>query len=352
MPQQKDVSKKDRQVWPVIFERFIADLGYSTPTVTKYRKSADALLAALYRSDADPSGLTDDLAETLISRISSKASRTDRKHSKFRLERFRDYLIEHANAPTRTLAPIDTSPRACLRRDYETYLKEQRGLADSTTAHCLRFFDLFLTYMFGRGLGDLNKIDPGNVDSFIQKRRSRAPRDKTIPSHLRNLFQFLFWSGRTSRDLAAAIPRVRQAKPKQIPRYLSPNEVEQLLRAARLSKRTGRHNYAMLLLIARLGLRAPEVVDIELEDIDWRGGEVLIRGKGKLHDRMPLPDDVGRPLLTTFKTAVVGPVEPCSSRQSRRSNASRAARYCVGFWKMPTMRQESSRPNLMSDHIF
>lgn len=199
------------------------------------------------------------------------------------------------------------TPRACLRREYEVYLKEQRGLADGTIIQCLRFFDLFLSYMFGARLGNLNAISPDEVVSFILERRGRAPRDKTIPSHLRNLFKFLFWSGRTNRDLCKVIPRTRQPKPTQIPRYLAPNEVEQLVDAAKQKERTGRRNYAMLLLIARLGLRAPEVLAIELDDIDWRKGEVLIRGKGQLHDRMPLPDDVGRAIVDYIQNDRRGP---------------------------------------------
>jgi integrase/recombinase XerD len=65
-------------------------------------------------------------------------------------------------------------------------------------------------------------------------------------------------------------------------------------------------NYAMLLLMARLGLRAPEVIAIQLGDIDWRAGEILIRGKGKLHDRMPLPADVGEAIVDYIRKGRAG----------------------------------------------
>jgi len=68
----------------------------------------------------------------------------------------------------------------------------------------------------------------------------------------------------------------------------------------------GRRNYAMLLLMARLGLRAPEVIAIQLGDIDWRAGEILIRGKGKLHDRMPLPTDVGEAIVDYIRNGRAG----------------------------------------------
>src|SRR5690606_989463 len=78
---------------------------------------------------------------------------------------------------------------------------------------------------------------------------------------------------------------------------LKPDEVQRLVEAVRSNDAIGRRNYAMLLLIARLGLRAPEVIAVQLEDIDWRAGEILIRGKGKLYDRMPLPADVGEAIV-------------------------------------------------------
>ena len=78
-------------------------------------------------------------------------------------------------------------------------------------------------------------------------------------------------------------------------------QVETLLKAVRTETSAGRRNYAMVLLIARLGLRAPEVVAIQIDDIDWRSGEILVRGKGKRHDRIPLPPDVGEALADYIK---------------------------------------------------
>lgn len=86
-----------------------------------------------------------------------------------------------------------------------------------------------------------------------------------------------------------------------LPRYLSPEHVETLIAAVREDTSIGRRNYAMVLLLARLGLRAAEVVAIRVEDIDWRAGELLVRGKGQLHDRLPIPDDVGQALANYIR---------------------------------------------------
>lgn len=277
----------------------IKSQGYSHGTLLKYHSAAQDLQAVLVSEGLSPADLCDRMMDRLTAPIKSAAPVKDKSHCQYRLERFRDYLIEHAEAPNRIEPEIDASPRACLRREYETYLKVQRGLADSTIYHCLRFYDLFLTARFGVGLGDLDKIKPDDVTGFMLKLRQKknAPRDKTVPSHLRNLFKFLFWSGQTQRELSRVVPKVRQPKPASIPRYLMPDQVNRLIEVVRDHKKTGRRNYAMLMLIARLGLRAPEVTAIELDDIDWRVGELLIRGKGQLHDRMPLPVEVGEAIV-------------------------------------------------------
>ncbi len=172
----------------------------------------------------------------------------------------------------------------------------------------MRFFVRFMAFRFGEDLGDLDAITPDDIVDYLLsfRRGPRASRDKTPPTHLRNLFKFLFWSGKTKRDLAASIPRVAESRSTPRPRYLSPEDVERLIDSVRSDDAIGRRNYAMLLLIARLGLRAPELVAIQLEDIDWRAGEILIRGKGKLHDRMPLPVDVGEAIVDYIRNGRAG----------------------------------------------
>ena len=194
---------------------------------------------------------------------------------------------------------VRSSPLDRLRLEYVAYLRDQRGLTEATIYHCVCFLNRFMAFRFDDTPGNLNDITPHNIVDFLRKLRSdgNAPRDKTPPSHLRNLFRFLFWSGKTKRDLAASIPRVAQPPRSRLPRYLKPEEVETLLDAVWSADPIGRRNYAMLMVLARLGLRAPEAIAIQLDDIDWRAGTILIRGKGKRHDRMPLPQDVGNAIV-------------------------------------------------------
>jgi integrase/recombinase XerD len=185
----------------------------------------------------------------------------------------------------------------------------QRGLSEATIHHCLSFLKRFMAFRFGKKVGDLNNITPGDIVAFLRKimAGTQPYRDKTPPSHLRNLFRFLFWAGKTKRDLANAVPRVAQPPQSHLPRYLKPEAVEQLIDAVWSGDPVGRRNYAMILLIARLGLRASEVIAIQLDDIDWRAGTILIRGKGKRHDRMPLPNDVGKAIVDYIRNGRRGP---------------------------------------------
>jgi integrase/recombinase XerD len=92
------------------------------------------------------------------------------------------------------------------------------------------------------------------------------------------------------------VPKVAQRRDVRLPRHLAPDQVEAVLASVRTNSKHGRRDYAMLLLMARLGLRAPEVIAIQLDDVDWRAGELMVRGKGQQQDRVPLPPDVGEAL--------------------------------------------------------
>ena len=181
-----------------------------------------------------------------------------------------------------------------LKTEYEDYLRGQRGLSERTIYHCWRFADRFITFRFKGRPCDLSNVAAVDIAKFMLHLTSRKTpfRDKTPPTHLRNFFQFLFKSGRTDVNLAPSVPRMAHRCGSALPRYLMPDQVEALLAAAKVDTPIGRRNYAMVLLLARLGLRAQEVITIQIGDIDWRAGEILVRGKGQQHDRLPLPQDV------------------------------------------------------------
>jgi len=126
-------------------------------------------------------------------------------------------------------------------------------------------------------------------------------RAQLMTTALRSFFRFLFQKGELPVDLAASVPTVANWRLSTVPKYLTAEEVKRVLQTCDRRTATGRRDYAVLLLPARLGLRAGEVVALRLEDINWRAGEFLVRGKGLVYDRMPLPADVGEALASYLR---------------------------------------------------
>ena len=250
--------------------------------------------------DLAPSCLSPERAAELVRREERKASEPHKCANIAR--RFAEHLIDIgvASAPSPTPRQI---ARERLRHGYEDYHRRQRGLSERTAFHSWRFADRFLDYRFGDADIDLGAISASDVIGFLQLLIPKQAqfRDKTPAPHLRNFFRYLFKCGLTSSNLALCVPSVAKRYDARLPRYLTPDQVDAVLAAVRANPKHGRRDYAMMLLLARLGLRAPEVITIQLDDIDWRAGELLVRGKGQRHDRVPIPPDVGEALTAYIR---------------------------------------------------
>jgi site-specific recombinase XerD len=209
------------------------------------------------------------------------------------LEQLRSVGVVPAPQPSR-----DDSPAAALLARCEEYLRRERCLEESTIAGYLRFAREFVTERLDRNAPRPDSLRAGDVREFLLDRvRHLAPRRaQYMATALRCFLRFLFLRGETETDLALAIPTVRQWRLSSVPRYLPARDVERLLRACDRSSATGRRDHAVLLLLARLGLRGSEVLALELDDLRWREGEIVVRGKGLVQDRLPLLPDVGKAL--------------------------------------------------------
>jgi hypothetical protein len=306
--------------------------GYSVPSRRVYAHTINWFCTEVWKRASEQQeadgALIEAMRQMVLNGIPELVSK--RICARYRLGRFIDYLVKAGvvSLPVPPAKRLTAMER--LRAEYKHYLHVQRGLSESTVEHCLNFFDRFMAFRFGSALGDLNAITPDDIFSFFRSltnRQARPFRGKSVPSHLRNLFKFLFWSGKTRCNLASSIPRIAQPRAANLPRYLKPDEVQRLIDAAWSDSAIGRRDHAIMLLLARLGLRAAEVIAIQLEDIDWLAGKILIRGKGKLHDRMPLPDEVGRaPSSNISETVVWENHEPCLSLPESLTRPSRTHR--------------------------
>ena len=219
------------------------------------------------------------------------------------VRQFLTHLRAHGVIPSP--APvIDETPLGRLQRQYEQYLVRERGLAPATVTNYCGFFRGFLTERFGKGSLDLRELDVSTVTTFVVRHApTMSPgRAKLMGTALRSIFQFLLQRGAIERDLAGCVPRMSDWRLATIPKYLSPDEVERLLQACDCQTSVGRRDQAILLLLARLGLRAGEIVALELDDIHWRVGEITVRSSKRLpQGRLPLPREVGEALATYLR---------------------------------------------------
>ncbi len=192
----------------------------------------------------------------------------------------------------------DDSPSAVLLRCYEGYLRQERALAESTISAYLPFARDLMTERLSEGAARCDSLCAADIHEFLLGRaRGMAPRRaQLMGTALRSFLRFLFLRGETGSDLAFAVPAVRQWRFSSVPRHLPCTDVERLLRACDCASAAGRRDHAILLLLARLGLRASEVLALELGDLNWRAGEIIVRGKGLVSDRLPLVSDVGEAL--------------------------------------------------------
>ena len=188
-----------------------------------------------------------------------------------------------------------------LMRGYGQFLSQERGLSQATLGNYLPVARRFLSNVFGSKAVHLDELAAGDVNGFILHDRSTLSpkRVQLTASALRSFLGFLYLRGQLATPLAASVPTVATWRLSDLPQFLEPEQVQRLLQSCERSSPCGRRDYAALLLLARLGLRAGEVTHLCLEDINWNSGEVLIRGKSSREDRLPLPPDVGRAVKST-----------------------------------------------------
>jgi site-specific recombinase XerD len=199
---------------------------------------------------------------------------------------------------------VDDSPLGQLRRQYAQYLTAERGLAPVTVSGYVDVLGRFLSDQFGDGPLDFGALTVSTITTFvIRQARTMSPRyAQGMVSALRSICRFLRQRGAIDHDLAGALPSVSDWRLATIPKYLNPEEVERVLQACDRETPVGRRDHAILLLLARLGLRAGEIITLELEDIRWRAGEILVRSSKRLpQDRLPLVAEVGDALATYLR---------------------------------------------------
>jgi site-specific recombinase XerD len=171
----------------------------------------------------------------------------------------------------------------------------------------------FLSDRFGKGAVVLGELRPKDITQFVSRNAHlHSPgRARLMVTAIRSFLRFLHVTGETVTDLTAVVPTVANWRLARLPQWIPAEQVNKVLQDCDQETTVGQRDYTILLLLARLGLRAGEVVAMTLDDIDWDNGELLVRGKGRRQVRMPLPADVGRALATYLRRGRPS----CSSRR-------------------------------------
>lgn len=231
-----------------------------------------------------------------------------------------------------------------LLDDYRSWLTTDRALAARTIDRYVKAARHFLAWRVAGGVGAVGTegLDGGAVTGYLLAEVERGLGAGSLQgrvAELRSLLRFFYLRGVTGVLLANAVPPVPGWKERSVPVRLEAAGVRALLESCDRSTPTGVRDFAMLLVLARLGLRAAELAGLRLEDLDWRAGELVVHGKGGRVERMPLPVDVGEALVaylrhgrrqseqrTLFLTTVAPPrpmwptsVSQMVWRQSRRA---------------------------------
>jgi integrase/recombinase XerD len=301
----------------------LVERGYRPRSVSGQLELMAHLSRWLADQGAGPDGLTPSMADRFLDvrRESDASLRSWRA-----LDPMVGYLRGLAVVPK--LAASADSPVDRLLAEYRDYLLRERGLTAGTVAHWERIARLFLAEHAESLDAALWQLSAAGVTGFVVAQCGPGGRSgasaKILTSGLRALLRFLYLTGRVSVALAQAVPRAAGWRLSTLPRALEAEQVQRLLESCDTSAVVGRRDLAILTLLARLGLRACEVARLRLDDIDWRAGEVMIRGKGSTIARLPLPHEAGEALVSYLRegrphagfrelfVTVVAPLRPLS----------------------------------------
>jgi site-specific recombinase XerD len=212
-------------------------------------------------------------------------------------------LLDRKGVVAASLSTIEKAGIDKVLGDFSLYLQQERVLAPGTIANYLSITKQFLTYRFKTEAINLAELTASEVVESVQHLASSISRKraKVMTSALRAFLRYARYQNLIQSNLAACVPCVADWSVASIPKALPIGHVKRMLACCNRKSAIGRRDYAILLLLARLGLRAGEICSLQLEDIDWGTGSFTVRGKGGSSAQLPLPADVGKAIAAYLK---------------------------------------------------
>jgi len=280
---------------------WLAERGYSRWTVAHRLRQLDLLSRWLEHEGLRADELTSERVERFAAalRAGGRSSWLAARGMSLPM----GYLRELGVAPAVAALVVD-DPVERLLTDYGRYLFDERALTKHTVL--VRYVPaarLFLGGVLEADGSGLERVTAADVSGFLAREcpRHSVAGARELVWALRSFLRYLHVAGLISAPLQWAVPSVADLRDRSLPRGLGPAVVRALLASCDRRRTVGRRDYAVLLLLSRLGLRAGEVAALTLDDIDWRSGELLVAGKGGCYDRLPLSADVGEAIVSYLR---------------------------------------------------
>lgn len=274
----------------------LRELGYTPASAAQLLRLAGHLSRWLDRRSLCLSTLTWKLAARFIG-ARRRAGRTQFVSTRS-LRPIFDFLSSVAAIPAAEAAAIQQDPADAVVGRYLKYLKQERGLAALTISSHEHFSRRFLD-----AHPNVGRLTAADITDFLirESKHYAVGSAKVFANVLRSFLRHLYVSGEVKVDLGGAVPAVAGWRLTTLPKALAPEEVDQLLRSCDRRTAMGKRDFAILLLLARMGLRSGEVRALSLDDIRWAEGVIVVRGKGSVISDLPLPEDIGRALVAYLR---------------------------------------------------
>ena len=273
----------------------VLNKGYKPATIVGQLRLIARLNRWLLRMDYDLGRLDERVLEH-FQKCEQKRRRTPSAGARVTLQRFLAVLRDARVAPPAQESSVPPTAVECLAERFRRHLLDNQGLAESTVVNYTWHVQKFLNKRFSSGGLSLSSLQAQDAITFIRHTaHDHSTRHvQLLVAGLRSFFRFLRYQGEIETDLAPALPTVANWPLSNLPKYISAEAVQRVLDECNRETAIGRRNYAVLLLLARLGMRGGEVVRLNLEDIDWHNARVIIRAsKGPAWTQLPLTAEVG-----------------------------------------------------------
>lgn len=280
--------------WAPELVRWLTDCGFGAKASVEHVRRLAVLSRWLDQQRREPGSVDEELVATMVAELHAEGKNTTLTPRSFR--RLLGFLRAHGAVPpaTQTVTPVDALV-AC----FGGYLAVERGLAAGTIKDYSSSARWFLSVTCADEPDRLATLSPGDVAGFVvtvsEVRGARSVNGVVIG--VRSLLSWCYLCGRIDTPLAQATPWLARARMSSLPRTVPEGTGERLLASCDPATVVGSRDLALMTVLVRLGLRVGEVVAMELDDVDWRRGEVMVRSKGGWRDPLPLPVDVGQALV-------------------------------------------------------